>query len=223
MALPDSIPPEMLDEPVSGGGLHTGDRGASTLRDQLDPAGPTLLVFLRHLGCIFCREMVKDIRIAADRADAGQPEKRYPRVVFVHSATAELGARFFGRFWPGASAISDPEKRLYRAAGLGRGTFIQLLGPRAIAAALRGLLKGHTIGSPAGDPWMMPGLLLVSPQGRILHRHVPRHAGDHPRFDTFERLTRDTAPAPRYSAEPLPARGNGYPAPRAPAGGSALR
>src|SRR5687768_14158488 len=108
---PARIPPDVLDEPVTGGSLHAGHDGRTTFRSQLDPERPTLLVLLRHLGCIFCREMVKDVRIAADRADSlagGTGEKHYPRVVFVHTAGPDDAARFFGRYWPGAPAVSDP-------------------------------------------------------------------------------------------------------------------
>lgn len=181
----DQLSPALLAEPVAGGGLHVEADGVATLRAQLDPARPTLLVFLRHLGCVFCREMVKDIRIAADRADAGQAESRYPRVVFVHTAPVDRAARFFGRYWPGVTAVSDPERRLQRAAGLARGTLGQLFGPRVLLGALRAIWKGHFVGRPAGDPWMMPGLLLVSPAGRVLYRHSFRHIGDHPPFDRF--------------------------------------
>src|SRR5690606_14956744 len=86
----------LLDAPVAGSGLHEDENGHATLRAQLDSERPTLLLFLRHLGCVFCRQMVKDVRIASDEADAGQAEKRFPRVVFVHSAETERGARFFG-------------------------------------------------------------------------------------------------------------------------------
>lgn len=186
--LPSRIPADVLDEPVNGGSLHVSGDGFPTLRSQLDPERPTLLVFLRHLGCIFCREMVKDVRIAADRADSlagGTGDKRYPRVVFVHTAAPEAAARFFGRFWPGAPALSDPRKRLYGAMGLRRGTPIQLLSPRVWAGALRAAFKGHAIGRPAGDPWMMPGVVLIAPDGRILHRHTFANIGDHPQFEQY--------------------------------------
>src|SRR5690606_26467362 len=77
---------DLLEAPVAGSGLHEDEAGRTTLRAQLDGERPTLLLFLRHLGCVFCRQMVKDVRIASDEADAGQAEKRFPRVVFVHSA-----------------------------------------------------------------------------------------------------------------------------------------
>ena len=44
-----AIPDALLDQPVNGPNLIPG-----TLRDQLGEE-LTLLVFLRHFGCVFCR------------------------------------------------------------------------------------------------------------------------------------------------------------------------
>lgn len=195
---------EIMDAPVLGTALHSGPDGTTTLRAQLDPFRPTLLLLLRHLGCIFCREMVKDVRIAADRADAGRGEQRYPRVVFVHQGTLEQGARFFGRYWPGATAISDPRRRIYDGLGAQRGSLGQVLGPRACACALRAVMKGHAAGRKVGHWRIMPAALLVSPDGRVLHRHPFRHAGDHPRFDRYANATLMSLSGEADPRSPLP-------------------
>jgi hypothetical protein len=41
----EAINPQILSQPVDGVNLKPG-----TLGDQIDPARPTLLVFLRHFG-----------------------------------------------------------------------------------------------------------------------------------------------------------------------------
>ena len=103
----------------------------------------------------------------------------FPPVLFFFQATAEAGAEFFGRFWPEARAVADPERHFYEAFGARRGTLGQVLGPRVWAAGVRAALKGHRIGKPVGDPMVMPALLLV--QGdRIVWSHPFRHAGDQP-------------------------------------------
>lgn len=57
-----------------------------------------------------------------------------------------------------------------------------MFGSEVWACGARATLKGHTIGKPVGDPWMMPGLFLVTDTGRILWQHDYSHAGDHPNF-----------------------------------------
>ncbi len=176
---------DVLDAAVSGSSLAE----PLTLRGQLSPTRTTLLVFLRHFGCCFCREMVKDIRIASEAADGPGGERRYPKVVFVHMASPEQGGEFFGSYWPASPAISDPDKRLYDAFGLGRGSFGQMFKPAVWACGVRALRKGHGVGRPVGDPWEMPGLFLLEPDGSIVWSHDFRHAGDHPDFHAIASRT----------------------------------
>ena len=194
VGLVSELPVELLQRQVAGSGLNSAVRAGvyPTLRDQLSDDGPTLLAFLRDFGCIFCREMIKDVRVAAETADRESGPRRFPRVVFVHQASVESGERFFGRYWPGVPAISDPDKHLYEAVGLGRGSVLQLLGPRVWVSGVRALVKGHVPGMKRdGDKWTMPGLLLVDPPagdespGVVRWSHRFRHAADSPDFHTL--------------------------------------
>ncbi len=170
-----AIAPEVLATPVQGRNLRPG-----TLRDQW-AEGPALLAFLRHLGCLFTREWVADLRRTVDADPA------YPPVVLVHLGAVADGEAFFGKYDPEARAIADPAEGLFKAFGLGRARLAQLLGPEVIACGLRATLKGHGAGKPVGDPWILPGLFLVEGD-RILWDHRARHAGDHPDFAGIPRL-----------------------------------
>ncbi len=177
----DRVAEAVLDAGIQGTRLAE----PMTLRGQLDANRPTLVNFLRHFGCCFCREIVKDLRVASERADGHGGSRRYPRVVFVHMADVEAAGTFFGKYWPGATTISDPEKRLYGAFGLGRGSLGQMFGPSSVACGIRAVAKGHVVGRPVGDPWMMPGQFLIGPvdgvgSAEILWSYRAKHAGDHP-------------------------------------------
>ncbi|MCS7080926.1 MAG: SelL-related redox protein [Chloracidobacterium sp.] len=162
------IPESILKQPVVGLNL-TG----TTLAEQL--TGKTnLLVFLRHFGCVFCREIVADLRDIA----AGNPH--YPNVVFFFQGTVEQGQAFFARYWKEARAVSDTPLVFYKAFGVERGGWRELFGPDVWVCGLRAVGKGHFIGLPVGDPFVMPGAFLVSSSGDILWRHEFKHAGDHP-------------------------------------------
>jgi hypothetical protein len=153
--------------PVTGIGLSPGKLG-----DQIAPAG-TLLVCLRHFACIFCREMVGDLRkLSADAA--------FPSVLFVCMGNETEAREFFDAHWPGARAVCDPEKRVYEAFGLTQGTPMQMFGPRAWACGLRAVSKGHFIGMKVvGDPWLMPGAFLIQDR-KIVWTHEFASAGDRP-------------------------------------------
>ncbi len=163
------IPVAVLDTPVEGANLNIG-----TLRDQLS-AAPTLLVFLRHFGCIFCREVVNDLRHVVENT----PD--YPRVLFFYQGSEAQGRDFFGKYWPDASYIADAPLYFYDAFGLERANATELFGPQVWACTLRAAAKGNSPGKAVGDSWQMPGLFLTQGENVMWH-HVYRHAGDHPRW-----------------------------------------
>jgi hypothetical protein len=110
-----------------------------------------------------------------------EEDPAYPRVVFVHQGTLEEGEAFFAKRWPAAAAVADPERRLFEAFSLGRGSLGQLLGPRVLASGLRATLRGNLSGKPVGDVRQMPGAFVVH-KGRVLWSHASRHAGDQPDY-----------------------------------------
>jgi len=179
----DRIPESSLDRNVSGVNLMPG-----SLRDQLGD-GLTLLVFLRYFGCIFCRELVADIRAAAE----GDPE--YPAVLFFFQGTPTEGRAFLRRYWPEVRAIADPELAFYEDFGVEQGGLLQVLGPRALLATRRARAKGHDPGERSGDVWRMPGLFLVRGP-RILWAHRFEHQADHPDFSRLPAVARAAEAAP---------------------------
>ena len=73
--------------------------------------------------------------------------------------TPEEGERFFDKRWPEARAVSDPEKILFDAFGLERGSLGQLIGPRTWLAGFKA--RRHGVGLPKGDPRVLAGAFLV--------------------------------------------------------------
>jgi len=186
----DHVPEMLMTKALSGLNLVDGAGSPATLAGQLSRTkGPTLLVFLRHFGCIFCREMLSDVRKQVES------NQGFPNVLVFCQADVQEATDFFARHWPDATVVCDREKQFYAAMELGRGTVAQMFGPRAWACGLRAMVKGNSIGFHRiiGDPWTMPGLFLVSPVGEILWQHEFDHAGDHPDFSalsqTFAGLT----------------------------------
>lgn len=165
---PTQVPDALLARPVTGLNLVPG-----TLADQLDPAG-TLLVFLRHFGCIFCREMISDLRKLTGE------DATFPPVLAFFQGTVEQGREFFAPRWPEVRAVADAPKVFYEGMGLTWGSVRQMFGPRAWACGFRALSKGHFVGMKViGDPWLLPGVFLVRDR-QVVWKHDFEHAGDHP-------------------------------------------
>ncbi|MEM1451678.1 MAG: hypothetical protein AAGI22_21380 [Planctomycetota bacterium] len=86
-------------------------------------------------------------------------EAGFPPILLVHMGTPEQGEQFLAKRWPEARAVSDPNKRLFDAFGLTRGSFAQLFGIDAWVAAARSIK--HGIGLPVGDPLVLAGSFVV--------------------------------------------------------------
>jgi hypothetical protein len=166
----ERIPDELLARYVNGVNLMPG-----TLRDQLG-AAPTLLVFLRHFGCPFCKETLAGLR------DAAQKDAGYPAVLFFFQGSPTEGRAFLRRYWPEVRAIADPEAVFYEGMGIGRGGIMQMFHPGVIPALVRARAAGHLEGDGGGgDSRRMPGLF-VARGAEIVWSHRARHQADHPEF-----------------------------------------
>ncbi len=146
--------------------------------DELSRLSPTLLVFLRHTGCTFCREALADL--AGRRAEL---EATGTRLVLVHMSSEEHDGRFFAKYGlQDVERISDPERALYRAFGLPRGSFGDLFGPRVwIRGFQAGILGRHGVGALAGDGFQMPGVFLLF-HGEIVRSYRHQSASDRPDY-----------------------------------------
>lgn len=116
-----------------------------------------------------------------------------PRIVLVHQGGLEDGAKLIEARWPGAPAISDPERALYRAFGLEQGALGQIMGLAAMRSGLRAIAKGHFPGLPVGDVRILPGIFLV--RGReVLWGRRFEHSGALPEEAELLAAARALAP-----------------------------
>ena len=77
---------------------------------------PTILVLLRHLGCLFCQEHLRALRVYA-----GEVEAAGGAVVVVSFASPEHVASFSRAIGDPFRWLSDPARASYRAFAVGRG------------------------------------------------------------------------------------------------------
>jgi hypothetical protein len=148
---------------------------------ELSRGGPALVVFLRHAGCTFCREALADI--AARRA---RIESEGVRIVLVHMGDDASAREFFAKYGlDDVARVSDPDRELYRAFDLRRGSPWQLFGLRVWwRGFVAGVLGGHGVGALAGDGFQMPGVFLMR-DGRIERAFRHQSAGDRPEYETL--------------------------------------
>jgi hypothetical protein len=134
---------------------------------------PAVIVWLRHFGCVFCREHVAEVRAA--RPDI---EALHAGIVFVGNGTPRAAAWFQQRFAAYSTVLTDPELVTYRAIGA-RGGLMSTLGPQAWGAGLRAFRGGARQSATKGHPFQQGGVLVIAPGDKLLYRHVSHTAGDH--------------------------------------------
>lgn len=152
---------------------------------SLSKKQPVMLVFLRHFGCTFCREALSDISKLRDDL-----EKRNVRLVLVHMSEDDLATRYFKKYkLVPVAHISDPDLSLYDLFGLSKGSFGQLFGLKVIRRTLTaGVLAGHGLGAPHGNPNQMPGVFIIK-DGAVQRKFIHHSAADRPVYlDLLENL-----------------------------------
>jgi peroxiredoxin len=157
--------------------VMTTQNSASVL--EIANQQPTLLIFLRHFGCQFCREAMDDLSKLRPRLNALNTE-----LVLVHMAEKTIAETYFKKFnLLGVSHISDPKSRFYAAFGLVKGDFTQIFG---IQSWIRGFSVqakyGAEVSKYLGDNFQMPGAFMIH-QGRILDSYIHKNTSDRPNYN----------------------------------------
>jgi peroxiredoxin len=146
--------------------------------EELSRLSPILLVFLRHSGCMFCREALSDL--ARKRAEI---EANGTRLVLVHMGTEGQGNRLFEKYGlEHATRIDDPRRTLYRAFGLPRGTMGMFVSPRLWVRTFQAaVLGGNRIGRFTGDFFQLPGAFLLY-YGQLVRCYRHQSPSDRPDY-----------------------------------------
>jgi hypothetical protein len=143
------------------------DSGAAFDLVEQAKSGPYLLVFLRHLGCLFCRQQVSLLQdVAPDR------------LLFVSHGSQPAVQQFKQVFSPNHRIVSDPEMQLYTKFGLKKGGIGQMLNPLVIIRGAQASARGHRQTKPGQDPWVLGGWVLIGPNGEPLVCHAAKDAAD---------------------------------------------
>lgn len=150
---------------------------------ELSEESTVFLVFLRHFGCIFCRESLVDI--SRQRKII---ESKGIKLVFVHMDNEDTAERYFSRYQlDGVAHISDPECHYYQLFGLVKGNFTQLFGLQSwIRGFQAGVMDGHGAGSIIGDGFQMPGIFAIQ-NCEIMDSFIHKLVSDRPDYDELVR------------------------------------
>ncbi len=151
--------------------------GESFPLPRLWQTGPAILLFLRHLGCSFCRELIaqmrEDVGLFCERGvTLGLINVAGPKATTLFCEERDLGLPFV--------CLSDPERAAFTAFGLSRVGPLELFTPHVVARGIQATLHGHFVGMPKGDLFQMPGVFIVDSGGSVRYAHRSRDMSDNP-------------------------------------------
>jgi len=146
---------------------------------EISDEKPVLLVFLRHFGCVFCKEAMDDLSALKKELE----DKNF-KLVFVHMAEDKVAQEYLHEYNLGDSAhISDLDCKFYTAFRLTKGSFSQLYG---LQTWIRGFSKENKnyklqMAKALGDSTQMPGIFIIH-QGDIKEHFIHKFAADRPDY-----------------------------------------
>ena len=143
----------------------------SLLFSELYQSQTTLIFFVRHFGCIFCRERVTSIA-----QNIALFERHQLHAVVIGNGTSLMAEDFVKELKLSIPVYTDQKGQAYTLAGMKRNFGLNL---SSVKDAWRSYKAGNRQGKVAGDVWQQGGVLVVDPQGHILEQHADQNAGEY--------------------------------------------
>ena len=136
---------------------------------------PTILVLLRHLGCLFCQQHLRELR-----QFSGEIARADGRVVVVSFAPRLHLAGFAAALGHPYLWLSDPDRVSYRAFNVGGSSFLNPFSPADLWRAATGLMRGTPWIPQQRDIWQLGADFVFDADGRLTMAHRCRSSHDRP-------------------------------------------
>ena len=144
---------------------------------------PAALVFLRHYGCVFCRDHAVQLHRDRNKFEAADIN-----LAVIGQGTPEQAAEFRRIQGVEIPLLVDPDRRSYEAAGAKVAVLSELLGPRVIARGIQRTVvsrihQGNIVvhqGRITNHAAQLGGVLVVARDSSIRYAHLSEDAADNP-------------------------------------------
>lgn len=149
--------------------------GTSVRLGELWTGSATLLVFLRHFGCMGCDQHVHELspRLL-------ELHRLGLRTIFIGNGEPRYLAGFIERHVlqdKKVEVVTDPSLRAFHAMHLIR-SWWATLGPRALVGFVKAFFAGHRQTWLMGDGSQQGGTLLIDRNGEVAYYYCNTHLGD---------------------------------------------
>lgn len=133
----------------------------------------TILAFLRHFGCIACRAHVSQLSEIRD-----QIKSQGAQIMYIGNGSPHFIKAFKEDLHIADEVYTDPSLKVFHAAQLKRNAW-DTIGPKAALKALKLFAQGHRQTGIQGDSFQQGGMLVISPQNKLLFQHISSSTGDY--------------------------------------------
>ena len=158
---------------------------------QLWEKKPAVLVFMRYLGCVFCRE-----HTARLQEDISAFRELGVTIALINFESEDATQRYCEsrNLVEPFLCLTDKEKLAYRAFNLSRTNAGRIFTPQVWKRGFQAALHGHLNSVPKGDPFQMPGVFIVDTEGIIRYAYRSKDASDNPPTEQILALLRELIP-----------------------------
>ncbi|GAC1678071.1 MAG: hypothetical protein PVS2B2_14930 [Candidatus Acidiferrum sp.] len=134
---------------------------------------PVVVGFLRHYGCLFCRERVAQLLEGESlfRSKGGS-------LALIGLGDRELASVFRKETGLTCPLFIDEKREAYRAAGLGTGSILHFIRPSYRKSQQRALAAGHRLHGSGKNPFQLGGSFVFAPGNVDRFAHVSETFGD---------------------------------------------
>lgn len=133
-----------------------------------------VLVFVRHFGCVFCKQQIAEMGLLLDRV-----RRMGADIVVIGHGSVEEARAFRDEEQLTLPLLTDPSRVSYCALEMRRG-LTSVLRPSVFTRALASWRAGFRQSRVAGDPLQQGGVVVIARGGVEGLRYVSQGAGDHP-------------------------------------------
>lgn len=168
-----------MDVARLGSLVLTGTDGAKHRVGDYWDERPVIVVFLRHFGCLLCREHAAQLRehydqiqaLGADVVAVGTGDERYAEAFVADEAIP----------FP---VLVDDDGAAAQAVSVRRIPFLQLLfDPRSWPGGLRARRAGFRIHRSGRRVTQLGATFVIGPGPTVRYAHIDRHSADHAPLD----------------------------------------
>lgn len=146
---------------------------------ELSEEHPVLIVFLRHGGCPFCRQVLAQLQTLSE-----QIAERNLQLAIVHMMDHVQANKLLSRYQlQNVHCFSDPDRKLYELFQVKRGNLAETIGPSIWWSGFKTtVLSGYLPGIPGKDIQQL-GAALIFDKGKVVASHISENSADLPDWD----------------------------------------